>query len=148
MLEIPEIYGEQSSPLSRPRTGTSPCCRLSYEASAALAQPRAAGSVMDGLASFMASFFDSIKSRLGKHSQRLTTSERNIWLSCSLLCAPDAGGKKGKSGPWQRACQWLGGTAAFLSTLSWKSNPSTLCPAIKTQADSAELETADRVSGP
>lgn len=34
---------------------------LSYGASAALSQPRAAGSVMDGLASFMTSFFDSIK---------------------------------------------------------------------------------------
>lgn len=61
ILEIPEIYGNQSSRLSRPRTETSPCCRLSYEASAALLQPRAAGSVMDGLASFMTSFFDSIK---------------------------------------------------------------------------------------
>lgn len=61
ILELPEIYRVQSSSLSRPRTETSPCCRLSYEASAALLQPRAAGSVMDDLASFMIPFFDSIK---------------------------------------------------------------------------------------
>lgn len=62
ILEIPGIYGGQRAPpRSRARTEASPCCRLSYEASAALLQPRAAGSVMDGLASFMTSFFDSLK---------------------------------------------------------------------------------------
>ena len=46
------------------------------------------------------------KSRRGEHSQRLTTSERNILLSCSLLRAPDAGDERVHYGPWPRACQW------------------------------------------
>lgn len=65
ILEIAEIYGGQRAPPppppSRARSEASPRCRLSYEASAALLQPRAAGSVMDGPASFMTSFFDSLK---------------------------------------------------------------------------------------
>lgn len=97
--EIPEIYRDRSSRLSRPRTETSPGCRLSYEASAALRSPEPP--VSDGRPGLFHDFFLWFhKSRRGEHSQRLAISERNIFaLMFAAPCTWRWRGKREKTGP-------------------------------------------------